>query len=49
MRLKSTRHFEALVEFEDEKKSIVVLEKAGKKIEVDIFQDKAKGDLESIF
>ena len=39
MRFKSKRHFEALVKFDDEKKPIVDLEVAEKKIEVDIFDD----------
>ena len=49
MRLKSKQHFEVLVESDAEKKSIVDLEKAEKKIEVDTFQEKAKDDLEFIF
>ena len=49
VRLKSKQHFEVLVESDDEKKSIVHLEKAEKKIEVDTFQEKAKDDLECIF
>ena len=49
MRLKSKQHFEVLVESDDEKKSIVDLEKAEKKFEVDTFQEKAKDDLECIF